>query len=246
MTSVQEIESTDLGPAVEAELAEPVATISRRLWAGTALLAIVLATAGSWGWFGRWSQHLDATAVVVHGAGPVVVIAPRAGTIASVSVQVGDPVHAGAVIATLTSNAKVTAIRAGTSGTVLSLVPAGSSVDNAAAVARLDPVMQQAHAYLLVSDPAALARLEVGQSVALDGATGTLTGRISGVRTTPTTTAELSKRLQLPLSASSSAPLWLVDVALDPGSQPTPQTEARARVHLPAIPVYRVLLGDSA
>jgi hypothetical protein len=52
---------------LEPELDQPIRTLSARLWAGVAALAIALAAAVSWGWFGSLSRHLNATGVIASG-----------------------------------------------------------------------------------------------------------------------------------------------------------------------------------
>lgn len=236
----------DALPVVDTELAEPVAAISRRLWAGATLLALLLIVAGAWGWFGRWSQHLDATAIVVHGSGPVVVTAPVAGMVTHASAQVGDTVRAGSALATITAEGRTLTLRAGIAGMVLSLVSPGAPIAAGASIASLDPVTQQAHAFLLVSDTAALARLSTGQRVTLSSPSGVLTGRVATVRPVPTSRAAVATQFMLPLAAQSTDPVWLVEVVLNRGSQVAVQTAASALVQLPSIPVYRALLGDQS
>ena len=228
----------------------PVRLLSARLWAGFAALALVVVGIAVWGTVATLPEHVSARGVILHGDAAVTVRSTAAGSLASLAVAPGAPVHRGEVLGTLAGAGGRVALRAPVDGVVMSVlaVPGRRLLPGAPLVA-IDASARPARAVLFVSSARTIARLAPGQRVDLGGAVFG-SGRIGSITPYPVSSANVVARFgtaDIPGVARAGGPTWLVDVSLDRASaRAVPAlSPVSASVLVDRIRPYRLVLGGS-
>jgi biotin carboxyl carrier protein len=225
-----------------AALDQPVRLLPARLWAGFAALALVVAAGAVWSTMTTLPEHVSAQGVIVHGRGAVTVRATASGSLSSLAVSPGSPVHRGQLVATLARAHRTIAVLAPVDGMVMTLLasPGGNLLPGAPLVA-IDAVGRPARAILFVGSPRELARLAPGQHVDVAAVGG---GRVVSVAPYPASGVDLVARFGSADVTSGSA--WLVDVALDSSALKLPAlAPVSARVLVDRVRPYRLVFGGS-
>jgi pyruvate/2-oxoglutarate dehydrogenase complex dihydrolipoamide acyltransferase (E2) component len=187
-------------------------------------------------------EHVSARGVIVHGGGAVTVRATGSGSLSSLAVSPGAPVHRGQLVATLARAHRTIAVHAPVDGRVMTLLasPGGKLLPGAPLVA-IDAVARPARAVLFVDSPRELARLAPGQHVDVAAIGG---GHVVSIAPYPASAVDLVARFGTADVAGGST--WLVDVALDAPSQDVPAlAPVSARVLVGRVRPYRLVFGGS-
>jgi hypothetical protein len=121
----------------------------------------------------------------------------------------------------------------------------GQQVSPGARLATIDAGTLAPSAALLNSDERQLAWLAIGQRVSVHSATGGLTGRISGIEPVASRAGEVARRWVVPVAGlpEGTSPVWVVQIAPDPGSVVPVLGGAVASVSLPTIRPYQLIFG---